>query len=111
MSNHALYTLERTLSRLPVGTLNAKANKYSSSLRRYEISKSFSRESKHTPSSGFQPSPIYDLEVGQRVEHAIFGFGTIISLDGNDANAKAIVKFDDSGEKTLLLKFAKLRIV
>ena len=80
-------------------------------LRRYELSKSFTDASKHTPSAGFQPSAIYDLKVGQRVEHATFGFGTIISFDGNDANAKAIVKFDDSGEKTLLLKFAKLRIV
>ena len=80
-------------------------------LRRYELSKNFARESKHTPSAGFQPSAIYDLKVGQRVEHATFGFGTIISFDGKDANAKAIVKFDNSGEKTLLLKFAKLRIV
>jgi DNA helicase-2/ATP-dependent DNA helicase PcrA len=80
-------------------------------LRRYELSKTFARESKHTPSAGFQPSAIYDLKVGQRVEHATFGFGTIISFDGKDANAKAIVKFDNSGEKTLLLKFAKLRIV
>ena len=80
-------------------------------LRRYELTKSFSRGSKHTPSEGFQPSAIYDLKVGQRVEHATFGFGTIISFDSNDANAKAVVKFDNSGEKTLLLKFAKLRIV
>ncbi len=80
-------------------------------LRRYELSKTFARDSKHTPTAGFQPSAIYDLKVGQRVEHATFGFGTIISFDGNDANAKAIVKFDDTGEKTLLLKYAKLRIV
>jgi DNA helicase-2/ATP-dependent DNA helicase PcrA len=106
-----LYTREDFVTTSGRNVKRESEQSTSSSLRRYEISKSFSRESKHTPSSGFQPSPIYDLEVGQRVEHAIFGFGTIISLDGNDANAKAIVKFDDSGEKTLLLKFAKLRIV
>ncbi len=80
-------------------------------LRRYQLTKSFSSGTKHTPSAEFQASAIYDLKVGQRVEHATFGFGTIISFDGDDANAKAIVKFDNSGEKTLLLKFAKLRIV
>ncbi|NMB37679.1 MAG: UvrD-helicase domain-containing protein [Bacteroidales bacterium] len=80
-------------------------------LRRYQLTKSFSGGAKHTPSAGFQASAIYDLKVGQRVEHATFGFGTIISFDGDDANAKAIVRFDNSGEKTLLLKFAKLRIV
>ena len=37
--------------------------------------------------------------------------GRIISLSGNAGDLKAIVDFDDHGRKTLLLKFAKMRIV
>ena len=65
----------------------------------------------HTPSPGFAPSPIADLQVGQRVEHDRFGYGKILSLEGDGPNRKAVVDFENSGQKTLLLKFAKLRIV
>ena len=65
----------------------------------------------HTPSPGFVPSPISALQVGQRVEHDRFGYGTILSLEGEGPNRKAVVAFEKSGQKTLLLKFAKLRIV
>ena len=64
----------------------------------------------HTPSPGFSPSPIADLRVGQRVEHDRFGYGTILSLEGDGPNRKAVVYFETGGQKTLLLKFAKLRI-
>lgn len=64
----------------------------------------------HTPTPGFVPSPVSELKEGQRVEHDRFGFGTIISFDGEGPNTKAVVDFDNGGRKTLLLKFAKLRI-
>ena len=59
----------------------------------------------------FIPSPIMDLRVGQRVEHNRFGFGTILELSGNQTDLKAVIDFDTSKEKTLLLKYAKIRIV
>lgn len=62
------------------------------------------------PRSDFKPSPISELRVGQRVEHDRFGFGTIVSFDGHGPDMKAVVNFDNSAPKTLLLKFAKLRI-
>ena len=65
----------------------------------------------HTPTPGFAPSPVAALQVGQRVEHDRFGYGKILSLEGDGPNRKAVVAFDNSGQKTLLLKFAKLRIV
>ena len=63
----------------------------------------------HKPSEDFVPSPVSELRVGGRVEHDRFGFGEILSLEGTGADRKAVVRFDLSGEKTLLLKFAKLR--
>lgn len=62
------------------------------------------------PRTDFKPSPISELRVGQRVEHDRFGFGTIVSFDGHGPDMKAVVNFDNSAPKTLLLKFAKLRI-
>ncbi|MBR3449443.1 MAG: UvrD-helicase domain-containing protein [Bacteroidales bacterium] len=67
--------------------------------------------STHTPSPGFAPSPVAALQVGQRVEHDRFGFGIILSMEGDGLNRKAVVDFENGGQKTLLLKFAKLRIV
>ncbi len=65
---------------------------------------------KHTPSPGFQPSDTTNLEKGMKVEHLKFGYGKVVEMDSDGANKKAKVKFDNFGEKTLLLTFAKLRI-
>lgn len=59
----------------------------------------------------FVSDPISSLKEGQRIEHDRFGFGKIVKIEGAAPNIKAIVVFDDSGEKTLLLKFAKLRVI
>ncbi|WP_266368974.1 ATP-dependent helicase [Tellurirhabdus rosea] len=65
----------------------------------------------HTPSADFAPSDTAALAVGMKVEHAKFGFGTVKALDINGTERKAVIAFDKAGEKTLLLSFAKLRIV
>ena len=65
----------------------------------------------HQPSEGFTPSDTSSLVEGQKVEHPKFGFGVVSKMDINGTDRKATVKFDGIGEKTLLLSFAKLRIV
>lgn len=65
----------------------------------------------HVPSADFQPSDISNLKAGDKVEHQKFGFGEVKRLDTLGASAKAIVHFESVGEKTLLLSFAKLRIL
>jgi DNA helicase-2/ATP-dependent DNA helicase PcrA len=65
----------------------------------------------HQPSEGFAPSDTSGLVEGQKVEHPKFGFGVVSKMDINGTDRKATVKFDSVGEKTLLLSFAKLRIV
>ena len=59
----------------------------------------------------FFPDPVEKLRVGMNVEHERFGYGKIILLEGDVLNMRAVVTFNDGGQKTLLLKFAKLRIV
>src|ERR1700744_4487390 len=65
----------------------------------------------HVPSPGFAPSDTSNLQVGMEVEHERFGFGKVISLEGNKPDIKATIFFKEIGQKQLLLKFAKLRII
>ena len=51
------------------------------------------------------------VEIGLRVEHLRFGKGEVTDVEGTEPNRKATIKFDAVGEKQLLLKFAKLRIL
>ena len=65
----------------------------------------------HVPSAGFAPSDTSNLQVGMEVEHERFGFGKVINLEGNKPDVKATIFFKEIGQKQLLLKFAKLRIL
>jgi DNA helicase-2/ATP-dependent DNA helicase PcrA len=65
----------------------------------------------HVPSTGFTPSDTSKLAEGMRVEHLKFGFGLVQKIDQNGNDRKAVIKFETAGEKTLLLSFAKLKIV
>ncbi|MBQ5752161.1 MAG: UvrD-helicase domain-containing protein [Bacteroidaceae bacterium] len=51
------------------------------------------------------------LGVGQVVQHERFGVGQVVSTEGIGENAKATIKFQNAGVKTLLLKFAKLKVI
>lgn len=66
---------------------------------------------KHTVSSGFSLATQDEFFVGAEVEHQKFGFGKIISMEGNSDGKMATIQFDKAGEKKLLLKFAKLSVV
>lgn len=65
----------------------------------------------HVPSAGFKVSDTSNLQVGMEVEHERFGFGKVISLEGNKPDIKATIFFKEIGQKQLLLKFAKLSII
>ena len=51
------------------------------------------------------------LSVGMIVQHDRFGVGEVTSTEGVGENAKATIKFQNAGVKTLLLKFAKLKTI
>ncbi|MBO4592656.1 MAG: ATP-binding domain-containing protein, partial [Bacteroidaceae bacterium] len=76
--------------------------------RRLITSTTTSTESKPVGSAQVQNGVI---QPGHRVEHATFGLGTVIRIENNNTGLKAIIRFDNCGEKTLLLKYAKLNIV
>jgi DNA helicase-2/ATP-dependent DNA helicase PcrA len=66
--------------------------------------------STYTPPADFEPSDTSGLREGMRVEHPKFGFGVVSKMDTQGNSSKAIISFDEAGEKTLLLSFAKLKI-
>lgn len=68
------------------------------------------KASNYKPSLDFAPSDTSSLQEGMKVEHPKFGFGTVQKMDFTGADRKAKILFDDFGEKTLLLSFAKLKI-
>lgn len=49
--------------------------------------------------------------IGQRVEHDRFGEGVIRRIEGQGSDARLSIRFDTNGDKTLLLKFAKIRLL
>ncbi|MGQ0740432.1 MAG: ATP-dependent helicase [Bacteroidota bacterium] len=65
----------------------------------------------HTPSADFAASDTSNLQAGQKVEHQKFGFGEVIKMEGASHNPIATVKFEHSGEKKIMLNYAKLRII
>lgn len=65
----------------------------------------------HVPSPNFAPSDTSNLQNGMEVEHERFGYGKVINLEGKSPDIKATIFFKEIGQKQLLLKFAKLRIV
>jgi len=52
-----------------------------------------------------------NIQTGMLVEHIRFGKGKVINIEGEMPNKKATVFFNSNGQKQLLLKFAKLKIV
>jgi DNA helicase-2/ATP-dependent DNA helicase PcrA len=52
-----------------------------------------------------------NLLQGNTVEHAKFGRGEVLSIEGAGNSKKAEIKFDSGDTKKLLLQFAKLKII
>ena len=71
------------------------------------------RESTITKAAAVDPNfealPMTAFRVGMRIEHNRFGPGEILDITGSVPELKARVRFDELGEKLLLLKYAKMR--
>ena len=51
------------------------------------------------------------LHEGNVIEHERFGIGSVLSVEGSGDSAKARIRFLNVGEKTLLLKYARYKIL
>lgn len=59
----------------------------------------------------FVPSEPEKIIVGVQVQHPRFGTGKVLAMDGMGANRMATLFFPGHGEKKLMLKFAKLKVL
>ena len=54
---------------------------------------------------------VAQLAPGQFIEHERFGVGEVLRVEGIGENTKAHIRFKNAGEKQLLLKFARFRVL
>ncbi len=52
-----------------------------------------------------------ELQTDMRVQHSTFGAGTIVNIDTQATDDRISVRFADGTVRTLLLKFAKFKIL
>ena len=64
-----------------------------------------------SPTSAQGATRVAQLTVGQFIEHERFGVGEVLHVEGVGENIKALIRFKNAGEKQLLLKFARFRIL
>ncbi|MBS7662662.1 DNA helicase II [Pseudomonas lalucatii] len=75
------------------------------------VSRPFAAAGRGTGASMFAGSAVPDtaFSLGQRVQHALFGEGTILNFEGAGAQARVQVNFENEGSKWLMLSYAKLQ--
>jgi DNA helicase-2/ATP-dependent DNA helicase PcrA len=59
----------------------------------------------------FEPDDPASIQSGMLVTHPRFGSGKVLQIEGEGGNRMATVFFKDAGNKQLLLKFARLKII
>ena len=70
-----------------------------------------SRNASASDDGSFSVHDAGELAQGMAIEHERFGIGTIEELDLSGVNARIVVKFSNLEIKTLLLKFARFKII
>ncbi len=63
------------------------------------------------PAGDFNTDDLSEIQTGMQVKHSRFGTGKVLSMEGPGPNRKATVFFKEHGQKQLLLKFARLKII
>ena len=96
-------------------SLNNRGSSYNTAftggLNKSFTSKSLKPINKIESGSSIKGSSDIDVKVGYNVEHDRFGRGKIIKLDGIGSDKKAVIFFPNHGSKTVLLRFANLKIL
>ena len=64
-----------------------------------------------TASSAGGGSSNNPVQQGQLIEHERFGLGEVLKVEGEGDNAKATIRFKNAGDKQLLLRFARFKVI
>ena len=65
----------------------------------------------NTQAAPIDAAEIKSIKEGTVVQHDKFGKGSVLAVEGDFPNLKATINFDIGGQKQLLLKYAKLKII
>ena len=68
-------------------------------------------QARHIAPADFSPDDTSELKSGMEVEHSRFGRGKVMQIDGLAGNKKATINFNNFGQKQILLKFAKMKVI
>ena len=109
------YLFFETAKRSGGRSLNDRTNSFdqpfTSGLNKSFKSKSLKPINEVSSKSNIKGSSSLEVKVGYNVEHDRFGKGKIIKLEGRDSDKKATIFFPGHGAKTVLLRFAKLKVL
>ena len=95
------FSKKREVEKKPYNIINDKRKENKKKLIKKEFAKKSIEISKD----------LENLTTGQRVKHMQFGNGKILQIEGQGINKQAVVFFSGIGQKKLLLRFAKLKVI
>ena len=62
-------------------------------------------------SAASNAASVTGVRAGQMIEHERFGLGEVMKVEGTGDNAKATMHFKNAGDKQLLLRFARFKVI
>lgn len=108
-------TIERAASDFRSSRINVSPQKTSlfgeKTIVTPPVVKSTLKKVQSVPSGASSQSNVQQLSEGQTIEHERFGIGEVVSVEGVGDNAKAKIRFKYAGEKQLLLRFARFKVI
>ena len=72
---------------------------------------SLKTKSQAPPTIAINTEAIKNLRPEMMVEHEKFGVGKVLKVEGDFPDLKATIHFGNAGQKMLLLKFARLKVL
>jgi DNA helicase-2/ATP-dependent DNA helicase PcrA len=78
-------------------------------LQEVRLNTTITRPASFNPSYAQHDAAAMGIPLGQRVFHSIFGEGVVLNVEGQGANARIQVNFDDEGSKWLVMQYANLQ--
>ena len=111
------FTRSASPSRAPFGSTSSEQRERPKALIiAPSVPRNLKKVSTVSPSSGaqatsFTSASVAGVQAGQMIEHERFGLGEVIKVEGTGDNAKATIHFKNAGDKQLLLRFARFKVV
>ena len=109
------FTRAASLTRTPYGTKFSDRERPKTQVIAPSVPKNLKKVSavsgSSTRSASAGSASVTGVQAGQMIEHERFGLGEVIRVEGTGDNAKATIHFKNAGDKQLLLRFARFKVI